>query len=217
MAPMTRRAAVKQAEEKNEPTHSSISDNKIVETPQRKIAPITRSAAAKQAEEKIESAHNSATDKRILVTLKRTTAPTTRGAVAKLAQQKEDNKSSQCRSTAHREKVLETPTIRNTDRRYGSRSGVVEKSVAHNTKTKIMKKKKKKEKPFHCIFCNKKAFYSAEPHASRAVGSLDCMSCGAAFKFRVTANLACARDVQAALLAGGHIRWISAMQGIVGV
>lgn len=213
MALMTCRAAVKQAEKENESTHSSISDNKMVETPKRKkMAPITRSAAARQAEEKHKFTHNSATDKKILVTPKRTTAPMTRSAVAKLAQQKEGDEFTKCRSTADRGKVLETPIIRNTYRRYGSRSRV-HKPVAHNTKTKT---KKKKKKPFHCIFCNKKAFYSAEPHPSCAVGFLDCMSCGAAFKFRVTANLACAREVQAALLAGGDIRWLSAMQGIVG-
>lgn len=211
---MTRREAVKQAEEKSKSTRSGINDNKMVETPKRKMAQITRSAAIKQAEAKNKSTHNSATDKKILVTPKKTTAPITRSAVAKLAQRKEDDKSTQCRSTADREKVLGTPIIRNAYRRYGSRSDVVKKPVAHNTKTKI--KKKKKKKPFHCIFCNKKAFYSAEPHLSSAVGFLDCMGCGAAFKFRITANLACARDVQAALLAGGDIRWMSAMQGIVG-
>lgn len=213
MALMTRRAALIQAEKKNKSTHSSISDNKVVERPKRKMAPITRSAAAKQAEEKKKSTHNSATNKKIRVTPKRTTAPIIRSAVGRLAQQKEGDKSTKCRSTADREKVLETPIIRSTYRRYGSRSRDDNKAVAHNTKTKTMKKKKKS---FHCIFCNEKAFHTTEPHPSRAVGFLDCMSCGAAFKFRVTANLACARDVQAALLAGGDIRWLSAKQGRVG-
>lgn len=209
---MTHRAALIQAENKNKFTHSSISDNKVVETPNRKMAPITRSAVAKQAKEKKKSTHNSATNKKIRVTPKGTTAPITRSVVARLAQQKEGNKSTKCRSTPDREKVLETPIIRSTYRRYGSRSRVDNKAAAHNTKTKTTKKNKKS---FHCIFCNEKAFHTTEPHPSRAVGFLDCMSCGAVFKFRVTANLACGRDVQAALSGGGDIRWLSAKQGIV--
>lgn len=179
------------------------------------MAPITRSAAAKQAEEKNKSTHNSTTNKKIRVTPKRSTAPITRSAMARLTQQKGYDESTKCRSTADREKVLGKPVIRNTYRRYGLRSRVDNKPVAQNTKSKTIKKQKKK-KPFSCIFCNEKAFRTTEPHPSRAVGFLDCMSCGAAFKFRVTANLTCVRDVQAALLAGGDISWLSATQGIVG-
>lgn len=191
----------------------------MAKTPTRKVAPITRSAADKQAKERNESTRHSATNKKIRVTRKRTTAPITRSAVARLAQQKEYEKSTRCRSTANREIVVETPIIRNAYRGYGSGSRV-DKPMAHNTKTiSITKNKnKKKKKPFHCIFCNKSTFHTAKPHPSRAVGSLECTSCGAKFKFRVAASLSCARDVQAALLAGGdNIRWLSAMQGISSV
>lgn len=213
---MTRRAALIQAEKKNKSTRSSTSDNKVVETPKRKMAPTTRSAAAKHTEEKNKSTHIGTTNKKIRVTPKRITAPITRSVKASLAQQKEDDKSTECRSTADRENFVGTPIIRNTYRRYGIRSRVHNKPVAHNTKSKTIKKQKKKKKPFACIFCNEKAFHTTEPHPSRAVGVLDCMSCGAAFKFKVTTNLTCGRDVQAALLAGGDIRWLSATQGIVG-
>lgn len=211
---MTRRAALIEAEKKNKSTHSSTSDKRVAETPKRKVGPTTRSAAAKQAEGKNKPTHNSATNKKIRVTPKKTTAPITRGAVARLAQQKEVDKSTKCCNTADRGKVLEPPIIRNTNGRYFLRSRV-DKPVAHKTQTSTTTTKKKK-KPFHCIYCNKKVFHAAEPHPSRAVGFLDCMSCGAAFKFRITANLTCARDVQAALSSGGDIRWLSAMQGTVG-
>lgn len=192
----------------------------MAKTPTRNVAPITPSAAAKQAKKRNESTRHSATNKKIRVTRKRTTAPITRSAVARLAQQKEDDKSTRCRSIADGEKVVETPIIRNAYRGYGSGSRV-DKQIAHSTKTISItknKNKKKNKKPFHCIFCNKSTFHTVKPHPSRAVGSLDCMSCGAKFKFRVAASLSCARDVQAALLAGGdNIRWLSAMQGISSV
>lgn len=194
------------------------------------MAPITRSGAAKQAEEKTKSSHSSTTDKKILETPKRITGPVTRSVAAKLTQQKEDNQPTRCqittdkevapqkednkstrrRSTTDKEKALKFPTVKNTYHRNGSRSRVV-KTVAHNTITKT----KKKKKQFRCIFCNKKALFPTEPYPSCAVGHLDCMSCGAAFSFRVTANLASAKDVQAALSAGGDIEWLSAFQGIL--
>lgn len=208
---MTRSAAVKQAEEENKCAHSSITDRKIMETPKRNMAQITRSAAAKEAEEKKKFFYSSATDKKILETPKRTTAPITRSAAAKLAQQIEEDESTQCRSRADEGKDLETRTIRNTQHRYSSRSRI-EKPVAHKTKTKTSIRKK----PFHCIFCNKKALIPAEPYPSRSVGYLDCISCGAAFSFRVTAILTCANDVQATLSVGGNIKWLWAMQGTVG-
>lgn len=186
----------------------------MVKTPMRYIGPITRSAAAKQTKERNSSTHYCAPNLKIRVTRKRTTAPITRSAVARLAQQKEDHKSTRCRITADSGKVVETPIIRNSYRGYGS-SSRIDEPVTQKTKTKTIKKKNNK-KPFHCIFCNKRAFTTAKPHPSGAVGSLDCTGCGAKFKFRVAANLSCARDVQAALLDGGDdIRWLSAMQGIV--
>lgn len=207
---MTRSAAVKQAEVKNKCAHSSTIHRKIMETPKRKMAQITRSAAANEAEAKNKLFY-STSDKKILETPKRTTAPITRSAAAKLAQQIEEDESTQCRSTADEGKDLETRTIRNTQHRYSSYSRIG-KPVAHKTKTKTSKRKK----PFHCIFCNKKALILAEPHPSRAVGYLDCIRCGAAFSFRVTAILTCAKDVQATLSVGGNIKWLWAMQGTVG-
>lgn len=187
----------------------------MVKTPKTYVGPIPRSAAAKQATERNSSAHNCAPNLKIRVTRKRTTAPITRSAVARLAQQKEDQKSTRCRITADIEIVVETPIIRNAYRGYGS-SSRIDETVTQNAKTKTIKKKNNNKKPFHCIFCNKRAFTTAKRYPSRAVGSLDCTGCGAKFKFRVAANLSCARDVQAALLAGGDdIRWLSAMQGIV--
>lgn len=212
MAPITRSIAAKQAEMKNKATRRSITANKILETPKRTMAPITRSLAAKQAGEENKVSHIIITAKGIMGTPKGTMAPVTRSIAAKLAQQKEDSKSSRGRSSTDKEKGVETPLVRNPYHRYRSRS-CVEKPVKHKTKTKTKTKTKKKQ--FHCIFCNKKRFSIVEPHPSRAVGFLDCESCGAAFTFRVSANLACPRDVQATLLAGGDIRWLSAMQGVV--
>lgn len=208
MVAITRSIAAKQAEEKSKATRSSITAKKILATPKRPMAPINRSIAAKQAGEENKVTHSIITAKGIMGTPKGTMAPVTRSVAAKLAQQKEDNESPRGRSSTDKEKASETPPVRNTYHRYGPRS-CVEKPVKHKTKTKT------KKKQFHCIFCNKKRFSLAEPHSSRAVGFLDCESCGAAFTFRVSASLACARDVQATLLAGGDIRWLSAMQGVV--
>lgn len=212
MALTTRSAAAKQAKEKDKATHRSITNKKIPKTPKRTTARITGSAAAKKARERKQNTRSSTTDKKILVTSKRNVAPITRSEAAKpAAQQKEDNEPTRCRSTTDNEKALETSIVRNAYRRYGPGSRVG-KPVVHKTKAKTRKEKKNK-KQFRCIFCNKKAFFPAEPHPSRAVGLLGCQNCGAAFTFRVTANLTCARDVQATLLAGGDIRWLSALQG----
>lgn len=66
--------------------------------------------------------------------------------------------------------------------------------------------------PFRCIYCNGNSFASVKLDLSRGFGLLDCQSCGAEFKHGITANLRCAGDVEAALLAGDKLKWMCAKQ-----
>lgn len=205
MRPITRSAAAKQAQQKNKSTQGKT----VLEMPMRTKAPMTRSAAAKQAQQKnicTQSSSSSTPRKTSLEIPKTTIAPLTRSAAAKQAQQK-NNESTLCHSSTKKNKTfLEMPILRNTYQKYSLRSRM-KKNLVTKTTTK--------SKQFHCIFCNKTSFLPAKPHPSRAVGYLGCKKCRAEFRFRATAEMTCAEDVQAALLAAGDssIRWLSATQG----
>lgn len=196
IGPLNCRATAKPAQQKNsKSTHSSTTVKKCFELPKRTTGPLNRSARAKQAQQKTKSTQSSSTGE-TLEMLKRSTAPITRSAAAKQTQQK--NKK------ANLGTFITTPIRKNPYREYG----------LHPRRTKRLVRPTN-SKQFHCVFCNEASCFSVKPHPSCAVGYLDCKICKAQYKFRVSAELSCAQDVQAALLAGDSIKWMSATQGPV--
>lgn len=199
MEPLIRSAAAKMAEQKKtNHIYSSTTGDPFLETAKKKLKPTIR---ANQAQQKSKSTQSSTTGKISSEMPKRTIAPVTRSAVAKQAQQKIEE-SLLCDNTTGNKPFIVTRIIRNPYRWYGLHLRIEKQLV-----TPI------KSKQFKCIFCNKTTFCPAKPQPSRAVGTLGCKSCGAQYRFRVTAELSCAEDVRAALLAGDCISWLSATQG----
>lgn len=200
---LTRSETAKLAQQKNKSTHSSTTGETFFEMPKEKLAPPTRSAAAKQAQQEKKSTHSSTTDSKTFLVTKNQIPPITRCETAK----QQNNNFTLCPSTTTtgNKTFLETPLVRNPYHKYDL--------SPHMKEHPTVVAKKTRAKQFHCIFCNKKSFLSIEPHRTRVVGCLSCEGCRAEYRFRVTAGLSCSEEVQAALLVGSGIRWLSATQG----
>ena len=200
---LTHSATAKLAQQQNISTHSSTTGKTFVKMPKQKVAPQTSSEAAKYARQKKKSPLSSTTGNKTFLVMKNQIPSITRCATAK---QQDDNCTLGPSSTTTGDKPLsETPLIRNPYHKYGLYSHTRGRPAVGVGKTRT--------KQFRCIFCNKKSFRSIEPDRTRVVGCLSCEGCRAEYRFRVTAGLSCSEEVQAALLAGDRIGWLSATQG----
>ena len=200
----TRNATAKLAQQQTESTHSSTTGKTFLKMPKKKVAPMSRDAAAKQAQQKKEFTHSSNTGNKTSLVTKDQIPPITRCATAK--QQKNNFTLCPSTTTTGNKTFLETPLVRNPYHKYGIHS--------HMKEHPNVVVKKTRSKQFHCIFCNKISFLSMKPHRTSVVGCLSCENCRAEYRFRITAGLSCSEEVQAALLAGDGIRWLSATQSL---